>query len=95
MGFSVFKYVPYGQINEVIPYLLRRAEENSNMLGSATKERQLIARELLRRLGLNFITPLLKPLPVEDSNNPHTTYQLTHSDVVQSQQQTQQRFIAG
>jgi proline dehydrogenase len=49
MGFSVYKYVPYGKIDEVIPYLLRRAEENSNLLGSATKERQLIFRELLRR----------------------------------------------
>ena len=34
----VFKYVPYGPINEVLPYLIRRAEENSDMLDSATRE---------------------------------------------------------
>ena len=63
MGFSVFKYVPYGQIQEVIPYLLRRAEENSNLLGSATKERKLIARELIRRT----VPSLLKHLkPIQD-----------------------------
>jgi proline dehydrogenase len=36
-------------VNEVLPYLIRRAEENSNMLGGAGKEIQLIKGELKRR----------------------------------------------
>jgi hypothetical protein len=47
--YDVFKYVPYGPVHEVLPYLIRRAEENSNMLGGAGKEIQLIKGELRRR----------------------------------------------
>lgn len=46
-GYAVYKYIPYGPIDEVIPYLLRRAEENSDVLGGAGKERRLIAEELV------------------------------------------------
>jgi proline dehydrogenase len=49
-GYMVYKYVPYGPVHEVVPYLLRRAEENSNMLGNAGKEIKLMKHELLRRL---------------------------------------------
>lgn len=38
LGFSSYKYVPYGPVRLVLPYLLRRAEENSDMLGSGGKE---------------------------------------------------------
>jgi proline dehydrogenase len=48
-GYMVYKYVPYGPVHEVVPYLLRRAEENSNVLGNAGKEIQLLRHELLRR----------------------------------------------
>jgi len=48
-GYGVYKYVPYGPVREVLPYLIRRAEENGDMLGGAHKERSLIAQELLRR----------------------------------------------
>jgi proline dehydrogenase len=51
-GFLVYKYVPYGPIREVVPYLIRRAEENSTILGSpgVLRERQMIFRELRQRL---------------------------------------------
>ena len=49
-GYSSYKYVPYGPIDEVLPYLIRRAEENSTMLSGAAKERRLIREELFRRL---------------------------------------------
>ena len=48
-GFKAYKYVPYGKVDEVIPYLLRRAQENSGMLGGATKEIEMIIKEFRRR----------------------------------------------
>eukprot|EP00658_Telonema_sp_P-2_P031486 TRINITY_DN23549_c0_g1_i2.p1 TRINITY_DN23549_c0_g1~~TRINITY_DN23549_c0_g1_i2.p1 ORF type:complete len:349 (-),score=98.92 TRINITY_DN23549_c0_g1_i2:303-1247(-) len=48
-GLKAYKYVPYGPVNEVMPYLIRRAEENSDMLGGATREIQLTWNELKRR----------------------------------------------
>ncbi|KAI7854732.1 FAD-linked oxidoreductase-like protein [Circinella umbellata] len=48
-GYSTYKYLPYGKIDEVMPYLLRRAQENSTMLGGVTKECSLIWQELKDR----------------------------------------------
>mmetsp|Transcript_8741 Transcript_8741/g.11611 ORF Transcript_8741/g.11611 Transcript_8741/m.11611 type:complete len:490 (+) Transcript_8741:563-2032(+) len=50
-GFRAYKYVPYGQVNEVMPYLMRRAQENSDMLGNAPKEISMLYRELKRRVA--------------------------------------------
>ncbi|URE00911.1 Proline dehydrogenase [Musa troglodytarum] len=50
-GFQVCKYVPFGPVEQVIPYLLRRAEENRGLLSSSTVDRQLIRKELMRRLA--------------------------------------------
>ncbi len=48
-GCSVSKYLPFGPIKDVIPYLMRRAQENSSMSGQTGRELVLIKRELQRR----------------------------------------------
>lgn len=48
-GFNVVKYVPYGPIETVMPYLLRRAEENTSIAGQSSRELGLIRKELKRR----------------------------------------------
>jgi proline dehydrogenase len=50
-SYKAYKYVPYGKVNEVMPYLIRRAQENSGAFGGATFEINMIKKEMLRRLG--------------------------------------------
>ncbi len=52
-GYSVSKYVPFGPIRDVIPYLMRRAQENSSINGQTSRELVLINKELSRRKGKN------------------------------------------
>jgi proline dehydrogenase len=48
-GFRVSKYLPYGPVTDVLPYLIRRAEENSSVSGQMSRELRLIHQEVLRR----------------------------------------------
>jgi proline dehydrogenase len=48
-GYRVAKYVPYGQVHDVIPYLIRRAQENTSVTGDAGRELKLIEQEIKRR----------------------------------------------
>jgi proline dehydrogenase len=48
-GYNVAKYVPFGPVREVMPYLLRRADENTSVAGQTGRELSLIMRELKRR----------------------------------------------
>jgi proline dehydrogenase len=48
-GYNVVKYVPYGPVNKVLPYLIRRAEENTSARGQTGRELGLIITELKRR----------------------------------------------
>ncbi len=48
-GYQVVKYVPYGPIKKVVPYLIRRAEENTSINSQLPKEISLIKKEMKRR----------------------------------------------
>jgi proline dehydrogenase len=48
-GYNVSKYLPFGPIKDVIPYLMRRAEENSSVNGQTSRELLFIRQELARR----------------------------------------------
>ena len=47
---QAYKYVPFGPVEEVMPYLVRRAQENSTVLGGVQKEKAMVAAELRRRI---------------------------------------------
>jgi proline dehydrogenase len=49
--YNVAKYVPYGPIKAVLPYLFRRAQENTAISGQMSRELRLIVKELKRRSG--------------------------------------------
>ena len=48
-NYNVSKYLPFGPIQDVIPYLMRRAQENSSVNGQTSRELLLIRKELARR----------------------------------------------
>jgi proline dehydrogenase len=48
-GYNVAKYVPYGPVKEVIPYLIRRAKENTSVTGEMSRELSFITQEMKRR----------------------------------------------
>ena len=48
-GYNVAKYVPYGPVKDVLPYLIRRADENTSVAGQTSRELSLISKERTRR----------------------------------------------
>lgn len=49
-GYAVYKSVPYGSVEDTLPYLVRRAQENRTVLQGIRKERDLLKQEFYRRL---------------------------------------------
>jgi proline dehydrogenase len=54
-GYSVSKYLPFGPIKDVVPYLMRRAQENSSVSGQMGRELSLLKREINRRKHFKLI----------------------------------------
>lgn len=48
-GYNTVKYLPFGPVEETLPYLIRRAEENTSAAGQTTRELNLIRKEMTRR----------------------------------------------
>ena len=48
-GYNVAKYIPYGPVRNILPYLIRRAEENTSIAGQTSRELGLLEQERLRR----------------------------------------------
>ena len=48
-GYNVAKYLPFGPVKDVMPYLIRRAEENTSVAGQTNRELDLITIEKKRR----------------------------------------------
>ncbi|CAO3618853.1 unnamed protein product [Mucor fragilis] len=72
-GYAIYKYLPYGMIDEVIPYLLRRAQENSSVLGGVAVERQLMWEEVKDRITGKATKPV--------SSSPDVTITTTTTSV--------------
>ena len=48
-GYRAAKYLPYGPVKEVLPYLFRRADENTSIAGQSSREVELLRLEVKRR----------------------------------------------
>jgi proline dehydrogenase len=56
-GYKAYKYVPYGKIQEVMPYFIRIAQGNPDVLGGAKEELDMMNVELWRRFKLFLNIP--------------------------------------
>ncbi len=48
-GYNVAKYIPFGPVKDVMPYLFRRAKENTSVAGQTSRELSLLKNEMTRR----------------------------------------------
>ncbi len=55
LGYQVVKYIPFGPVRSVMPYLIRRAEENTSVAGQSSRELVLIRKEIQRRKSLRAL----------------------------------------
>ncbi|KAF9436116.1 hypothetical protein BGZ76_004793 [Entomortierella beljakovae] len=62
-GYGIYKYVPYGPIHHVIPYLIRRAQENATVLGGVTIERRLLWDEFTSRFSVQKQRAQIQAVP--------------------------------
>jgi proline dehydrogenase len=51
-GYNVAKYLPFGPVRDVMPYLIRRAEENTSVAGQTSRELNLLKTERNRRKNI-------------------------------------------
>ncbi len=49
LGYNIAKYIPFGPVKDVMPYLIRRAEENTSVAGQTSRELSLLKKEKERR----------------------------------------------
>lgn len=56
-GYSVSKYMPFGPLEESVPYLMRRAQENSSIEGQSNRELALVEKEIARRTAAGTWIP--------------------------------------
>ncbi|KAK7919656.1 hypothetical protein WMY93_010940 [Mugilogobius chulae] len=54
-GYAIYKSVPYGSVDDTLPYLVRRAQENRTVLQGIRKERDLLRKEVHRRLRQKLV----------------------------------------
>lgn len=75
-GFQVSKYLPYGPVDQIIPYLIRRAEENRGMLSASSFDRQLLRYYTTLPLRHDFGSAML---PIDDGEMVMLTLSLDDS----------------
>lgn len=68
-GCQIYKYVPFGPVKEVLPYLSRRATENRGILRNIKKEKRMLRKEIMRRLmTLDMNSNPVGPIPADDED---------------------------
>jgi proline dehydrogenase len=63
-NYNIAKYIPYGPVRKVLPYLIRRAEENSSVAGQTDRELRLIRSELKRRKTGHRVNPQIPDVSI-------------------------------
>ncbi|MCS7085837.1 MAG: proline dehydrogenase family protein, partial [Bacteroidia bacterium] len=63
-GYNVAKYLPFGPLEAVLPYLFRRAQENSSVAGQTSRELELVYKEIERRKNQSKRSKLKEKLTV-------------------------------